>query len=65
MSEREELQEELDEREVEGVEKLPPDEKAAVAETAERNPDPTTKREAIEKELMDLDRSEAGEELGD
>jgi hypothetical protein len=59
------LREELQERDVEGVEKLPEDEQEAVVETAERNPDPTTRREAIEQELMELRRSEAGSDLGD
>ena len=34
-------------------------------EAAERNPDPQTRREALELELMDEDRSEAGEDVGD
>ena len=34
-------------------------------EAAERNPDPQTRREALEHELMDEDRSEAGEDVGD
>jgi hypothetical protein len=34
-------------------------------EAAERNPDRQTRREALELELMDEDRSEAGEEIGD
>lgn len=34
-------------------------------EAAERNPDPQTRREALELELMDEDRSEAGEDIGD
>jgi hypothetical protein len=61
----EELREELHERDVEGVEELPPEEQEAVVEAAEENPDPTTRREAIEQELMELGRSDAGEELGD
>jgi hypothetical protein len=60
-----ELREELHERDVEGVEELPPDEQEAVVEAAEENPDPTTRREAIEQELMELGRSDAGGELGD
>lgn len=32
---------------------------------AERNPDPVTRREALELDLMDDDRSEAGEDIGD
>ena len=34
-------------------------------EAAERNPDPQTRREALELELMDEHRSEAGEDVGD
>jgi len=34
-------------------------------EAAERNPDPQTRREALELELMDEDRSEAGEDVGE
>ena len=34
-------------------------------EAEERNPDPQTRREALELELMDEDRSEAGEDVGD
>jgi hypothetical protein len=34
-------------------------------EAAERNPDPQTRREALELELMEEDRSEAGEDIGD
>jgi hypothetical protein len=34
-------------------------------EAAERNPDRQTRREALELELMDEERSEAGEEIGD
>ncbi len=34
-------------------------------DAAERNPDPQTRREALELELMDEDRSEAGEDVGD
>jgi hypothetical protein len=32
---------------------------------AERNPDPVTRREALELDLMEEGRSEAGEEIGD
>jgi hypothetical protein len=59
------LRDELHERDVEGVERLPEAEQEAVVETAERNPDPTTRREAIEQELMELRESEAGSDLGD
>jgi hypothetical protein len=34
-------------------------------EAADRNPDETTRREALETELLDEDRSEEGEEVGD
>lgn len=34
-------------------------------EAAERNPDPQTRREALELDLMEEDRSEAGEDVGD
>ncbi len=34
-------------------------------EAEERNPDPQTRREALELELMDENRSEAGEDVGD
>ena len=34
-------------------------------EAAERNPAPQTRREALELELMEEDRSEAGEDVGD
>jgi hypothetical protein len=60
-----ELQEKLHERDVEGVEELPAEEQDEVIETAERNPDRTTQREAIEQELMELGRSDAGSDLGD
>lgn len=34
-------------------------------EATERNPDPVTRREALELDLMEDDSSEAGEEIGD
>ena len=34
-------------------------------EAAERNPDPQTRREALELELMEEDRSEAGEDISE
>jgi hypothetical protein len=34
-------------------------------EAADRNPDETTRREALETELLDQDRSEEGEDVGD
>jgi hypothetical protein len=35
------------------------------ADAAERNPDPTTRREALELELEDQGRSEEGQAVGD
>lgn len=60
-----ELREELHERNVEGLVDLPEEERKEVVETAEDNPDPTTRREAIEQELMELGRSDAGGDVGD
>jgi hypothetical protein len=60
-----ELEQELDEREAEGIAELPDDEQDAVVDAAEHNPDPTTRRETIEQELMELDDSEAGADTGD
>jgi hypothetical protein len=34
-------------------------------EAADRNPDETTRREALETELLEEDRSDEGEEVGD
>jgi hypothetical protein len=34
-------------------------------EAAERNPDPQTRREALELELMEEHRSDEGEDVGD
>jgi hypothetical protein len=34
-------------------------------DAAERNPDRQTRREALELELMEEERSDAGEEIGD
>ena len=34
-------------------------------EGAEHNPDPQTRREALELELMEENRSDAGEDVGD
>jgi hypothetical protein len=53
------------ERNVEGLRGLEPEQRKQVVEVAEQNPDPTTRRESIEQELMELGRSEAGEEIGD
>ena len=60
-----ELRNELHDRNVEGVVDLPEEEREEVVEAAEDNPDPTTRREAIEQELMELGRSDAGADLGD
>jgi hypothetical protein len=54
----------LGRKEAKGVEELPAEERAAVIDDAENNPDPTTRRETIEQELMELDRSDAGAETG-
>ncbi len=63
--EEQRLRDELDEREVEGLETLPREDRDDVVESARRNPDRTTRREAIEQELMEQGNSEAGTELGD
>jgi hypothetical protein len=55
----------MGERNVEGLRHLEPEEREEVVEAAEHNPDPTTRREAIEQELMELGRSKEGEEIGD
>ncbi len=62
---QERLREELHERDVEGVVDLPEEEQEDVVETAAANPDDTTRREAIEQELMELGESDKGAELGD
>jgi hypothetical protein len=59
-----ELREELHERNVEGIEELPEDEQDAVVEAVEANPDPITRRETMEQELMELKRSRAGGDTG-
>jgi hypothetical protein len=46
-----------------GAEDAPVDELAADAE--ERNPDTTTRREALELDLEEQGRSDEGEEVGD
>jgi hypothetical protein len=63
--EREKLRKELHDRDVEGLIDLPAEEREEVVEAAEENPDPTTQREAIEQELMELGRSDAGGDIGD
>jgi hypothetical protein len=46
--------------------RVTPDTKRRVErEAAAHNPDPTTRREALEQELIEEDRSEVGEEIGD
>jgi hypothetical protein len=55
----------MGERNVEGLRHLEPGQREEVIEAAEHNLDPTTRREAIEQELMELGRSEEGEEIGD
>lgn len=60
-----ELRDRLDERNVEGIEEMSAEEQEEVMEAAEENPDETTRREAIEQELMELGRSDAGSELGE
>ena len=62
---REDPPERMPEPDVEGLRHLPPDEQELVAEAAEHNPDETTRREAIEQELMELGRSDEGEEIGE
>jgi hypothetical protein len=63
MTEREH---EKDEHEREHVRQVSEDEAEEIEEEAEeRNPDPQTRREALELELMDEDRSEAGEDVGE
>jgi hypothetical protein len=57
----------MSERERDGQREHVSDEEAEdlEEEAAERNPDRQTRREALELELMDEDRSEAGEDVGD
>jgi hypothetical protein len=51
------------------ADELDPPEDADVEEldeaAAKRNPDPTTKREALELDLQERGRSDEGEEVGD
>ena len=64
MTERERDREEREEREdKEHVSKEEAEE--LEEEAAERNPDPQTRREALELELMEEGRSEAGEDVGE
>jgi hypothetical protein len=55
MTERERDREHVSDAEAEELEE----------EAAERNPDHQTRREALELELMEEDRSEEGEDVGD
>jgi hypothetical protein len=57
----------MSERERDGQREHVSDEEAEdlEEEAAERNPDRQTRREALELELMDEGRSEAGEDVGD
>jgi len=48
-----------------GLDELRAGERDEVIESARSNPDPTTRRESVELELMELGRSDAGEEIGD
>ena len=53
-------------KEREHVRQVSEDEAEEIEEEAEeRNPDPQTRREALELELMDEERSEAGEDVGE
>ena len=62
---REDPPQRMPEPDVQGLRYLPPDEQELAAVVAENNPDETTRREAIEQELMELGRSEEGEEIGE
>ena len=62
MTDREKNREQDDEH----VSQVSDEEAEELEEKAEeRNPDPQTRREALELELMDEERSEAGEDVGD
>lgn len=61
---RQRLREELHERDVEGLEDLSEDEQEEIVDAAQHNPDPITKREAIEQELMELGDSDKGSDIG-
>ena len=66
MTDREKDDREKDGKEREHVRQVSEDEAEEIEEEAEeRNPDPQTRREALELELMDEDRSEAGEDVGE
>ena len=66
MTEREQDREHKREDEREHVSQVSEEEADELEEeAAELNPDPQTRREALELELMDEGRSEAGEDVGD
>jgi hypothetical protein len=66
MTDREKDDREKDEKQREHVSQVSKEEAEELEEkAAERNPDPQTRREALELELMDEDRSEAGEDVGE
>jgi hypothetical protein len=66
MSEREHDDRVKEDKEREHVRQVSEDEAEEIEEEAEeRNPDPQTRREALELELMDEDRSEEGEDVGE
>jgi hypothetical protein len=66
MTDREKDDREKEDKEREHVSQVGKDEAEEIEEEAEeRNPDPQTRREALELELMDEDRSEAGEDVGE
>jgi hypothetical protein len=66
MTDREKDDREKEGKEREHVRQVSEDEAEEIEEEAEElNPDPQTRREALELELMDEDRSEAGEDVGE
>ena len=66
MTDREKDDRAQEDKEREHVRQVSEDEAEEIEEEAEeRNPDPQTRREALELELMDEDRSEAGEDVGE
>jgi hypothetical protein len=66
MTDREKNDRAKEGKEREHVRQVSEDEAEEIEEEAEeRNPDPQTRREALELELMDEDRSEAGEDVGE
>ena len=66
MTDREKDDRAKEDKEREHVRQVSEDEAEEIEEEAEElNPDPQTRREALELELMDEDRSEAGEDVGE